>query len=93
MSESTDAVAGRIPRFSSYEEEAAFWDTHDTTEFEGEFQSVEVRFARSLSQTLNIRLDATTLNLLREEAHRKGVGPTTLARMWILEHLSASHAS
>ena len=24
----------RIPRFASYEEEADFWDTHDTTDYD-----------------------------------------------------------
>lgn len=76
-----------IPQFASYEEEAAFWDTHDTTDYEEEFRPVEVRFAKNLSETLNIRLDRETLASLRDEARQKGVGPTTLARMWILEHL------
>ncbi len=77
----------RIPAFASYEEEAVFWDTHDTVEFEDEFRPVQVRFARNLSETLNIRLDRETLSALRQQAKEKGVGPTTLARMWILEHL------
>lgn len=35
----------RIPRFKSIEEEAAFWDSHDSTEFEDEFVEVDaVRF-------------------------------------------------
>jgi predicted DNA binding CopG/RHH family protein len=77
----------RIPRFSSRDEEAAFWDTHDTTEYEGEFTPVKARFARNLSQPLTIRLDPETLAELRERAHQKGIGPTTLARMWLLERL------
>jgi len=77
----------RIPHFASYEEEADFWDTHDTTDYEDEFRPVRVRFAKHLSQTLNIRLDTDTLHALRAEANQKGVGPTTLARMWIIEHL------
>jgi hypothetical protein len=32
----------KIPEFKSIAEEAAFWDTHDTTEFEDEFEDVEV---------------------------------------------------
>jgi CopG antitoxin of type II toxin-antitoxin system len=75
------------PTFSSREEEAAFWDTHDTTDFEHEFTDVKVRFAKNLSQPLSIRLDPKTLEELRQQAHEKGIGPTTLARMWILERL------
>jgi hypothetical protein len=40
----------RIPKFASIEEEAVFWDTHDTTEFEDEFEEVEVVFADPLIQ-------------------------------------------
>lgn len=42
----------RIPEFSSLEEEAQFWDTHDITEFEDEFHPVQVRFAKKLSKAL-----------------------------------------
>ena len=77
----------RIPRFRSEAEEARFWDTHDTTEFEGEFKPAKVRFAKNLSEGITVRLDPDTLTTLRERAREKGVGPTTLARMWILEHL------
>ncbi len=39
-----------IPDFSSIEEEAAFWDTHDTTGFEDEFHQITVRFDKHLSE-------------------------------------------
>lgn len=78
---------GRIPEFKSLEEEAEFWDTHDTTDYEDEFRPVRVRFAKNLSQPISIRLDSETLTELRFRAREMGIGPTTLARMWILEHL------
>jgi CopG antitoxin of type II toxin-antitoxin system len=37
---------GAIPAFNNIEEEAEFWDTHDTTEFEDEFKPVKVHFAK-----------------------------------------------
>ena len=77
----------RVPEFKSKAEEAEFWDTHDFTEYAGEFRPVRVRFAKNLSQGITIRLDPETLTVLRSQAHEKGMGPTTLARMWILEHL------
>jgi predicted DNA binding CopG/RHH family protein len=77
----------QIPTFSSRDEEAAFWDTHDTADYEHVFKPVKVRFAKNLSQPLTIRLDPETLAELREQAHEKGIGPTTLARMWLLERL------
>jgi predicted DNA binding CopG/RHH family protein len=89
MTTSEKPTKSRIPEFASIEEEAEFWDTHSTTEFEDEFRPVKVRFAKNLSEGITIRLDPVTLVKLRELAHKKGIGPTTLARMWILERLSA----
>lgn len=77
----------QIPQFQSYEEEAKFWDTHDFTEFADELRPVKARFAKNLTATLNIRLDQATLERLRRQARQRGVGPTTLARMWLLEQL------
>ena len=79
----------RIPAFTSREAEAEFWDTHDTADFEDEFRPANVRFARNLSQGITVRFTAETLETLRATAQKKGIGPTTLARMWILERLEA----
>ena len=40
----------RVPRFKSYEEEAAFWDAHSPEDFPEEFADVEVEFASSLAK-------------------------------------------
>jgi predicted DNA binding CopG/RHH family protein len=79
----------QIPKFRSREEEANFWDTHDLADYWDEFQPVRVRFAKklSLSQGITIRLDPKTLSALRSRAEKDGIGPTTLARMWIMERL------
>ena len=81
----------RIPEFTSIEEEAAFWDTHSTTDYEDEFKPVRVRFAKRLSLGLTIRLDPDTLEKVRAEAHERGIGATTLIRMWVLEHVKGHH--
>jgi predicted DNA binding CopG/RHH family protein len=77
----------RIPEFNSREEEAEWFDTHDMADYQDEFQTVKARFAKHLSEELNIRLDKETLATLRIKAHQQGIGPTTLARMWIIDHL------
>jgi hypothetical protein len=81
-----------IPEFANREEEARFWDTHDLADYWDEFQPVKVRFAKNLSEGLHIRLDPETMNQLRSEAAHKGIGPTTLARMWIKERLQGKRA-
>lgn len=68
---------------------AAWFDTHDTADYEHEFKPAKVRFAKNLSQPLTVRLDPDTLAELRSRAREQGVGPTTLVRMWVLEHLRA----
>jgi predicted DNA binding CopG/RHH family protein len=77
----------RIPEFASLEEEAAFWDTHSTADYEAECTPVRVRFGKRLSSGVTIRLDPDTLQQLRTMAQEKGIGPTTLIRMWVLERL------
>lgn len=83
----------RIPEFASIEEEAAFWDTHSTADYEAEFKPIRVRFAKRLSTGVTIRLDAETLQKLRTLAREKGIGPTTLIRMWVLERLRPQERS
>ena len=79
--------ATRIPEFASREEEAQWWDTHDITDYLDELRPARARFAKNLSEGITIRLDPETLSELRSRAQEKGIGPTTLARMWILEPL------
>jgi hypothetical protein len=77
----------KVPRLKNLDEEAEFWETHDTTEFEDEFEEVQVKVARPLNHILAVRLDARTIDRLAEVGRAKGLGPSTLARMWLLERL------
>lgn len=86
---SENQTRSRIPTFKSRQEEAEFWDTHDTADFEDEFERTNARFAKNLSKGITVRFTAETLDTLRAMATKKGIGPTTLARMWILERLEA----
>ena len=82
-------ATSRIPQFNSREEEAAWWDSHDITDYLDELKPVRVRFARNLSEGLTVHLDPETMRALREQARRQGLGPTTLIRMWVMERLRA----
>lgn len=77
----------RIPKFKSYEEEANWWDTHDTTEFEDEFKPVKLEFVKPLEHILGVRMDSKTLTQLTELGSEIGIGPSTLVRMWVMEKL------
>jgi hypothetical protein len=48
---------------------------------------VRVRVKKPLDKVIPVRLPADKWEQIREEARELGVGPTTLARMWILERL------
>jgi hypothetical protein len=50
-----------------------------------EVARVEVK--KRLDKVIPVRLPADKWEQIREEARELGIGPTTLARMWILEHL------
>ena len=45
----TSKPTSRIPAFTSREEEAAWWDSHDLADYQDEFETVEARFAEHLS--------------------------------------------
>src|SRR3954469_1255001 len=79
-----------IPDFRSREEEAAFWDTHDFTEFLDETRPVKLRVAKNLSEGLTVRLDRRDREELERRATEQGIGPSTLVRMWIKDRLRQS---
>lgn len=55
------------------------WDSYSPLDYPDDFTEAEV----------TIKLSEETIEQLRELAQDKGIGPTTLARMWIPEHLKA----
>jgi predicted DNA binding CopG/RHH family protein len=86
----------RIPEFASREEEAEWFDTHDLGDYLDEFEVVDsrdVRVASNLSTGITVRLTPALLRQLRRTARAKGIGPSTLARMWIVEHLRESEGN
>lgn len=76
-----------IPKFKSYGEEANFWDTHSPLDY-GYWKEVKMHFAKPLQHILGIRFDSETLHELDKKARAMGVGPSTLARMWVMEKLN-----
>ncbi len=82
----------RIPDFSSIEEEAEFWDTHDTTDFEEEFHPVAVHFDNHLSEyqpskKLEVSFDAETDDKLTTLAHEQGIKKSTLVQLVVENYL------
>ena len=60
-------------------EQGNAWDESDDV--------VQLELKKPLDKVIPVRLSGDKWEELRREARELGVGPTTLARMWILERL------
>ncbi len=72
--------------FKDRDKEAKFWEENYRETWKTG-KPIKVRFAKNLSMTLNIRLDPSTLHTVKNQARKKGLGPTQLIRMWIMEKI------
>ncbi len=73
-----------ISVFKDREKEAKFWEENFDKVWR---QPVKVKFAKNLSTSLNIRLDPVVLGHIRKQARARGLGPTQLIRMWVMERI------
>ena len=60
-------------------EQGNAWDKGDKV--------VQIEVKKPLDKVIPVRLSSDKWEELRKEARELGIGPSTLARMWILEHL------
>jgi len=77
-----------IPRFASVEEEARFWQVHSPLDHRGAFREETLESSGHLETLLTVRFDRATVALLRRLARAKGIGTTTLLRLWTIERLT-----
>jgi predicted DNA binding CopG/RHH family protein len=76
----------KIPKFKNVKEERAFWDSHDSTDYLGDFKETkDVVFVRPKKQVISLRLEPQVINKLRKLAEKEGLPPTTYARMLIMQ--------
>lgn len=76
--------------FKDRDKEAKFWEENYRETWKTG-KPINVRFAKNLSMTLNIRLDPGTLDNVKNQARKKGLGPTQLIRMWIMEKMEGKN--
>ncbi len=88
LQESKGAMS-KLPVFATEQEEAEFWDTHDSTEFLDETEVVETHFvdARLPKKQISIRLEPSAIEQIKKVARSKGIGYQTLIRMWVMEQI------
>jgi hypothetical protein len=75
-----------VAPFKTMEEERAYWSTHSVVDDLPADAVITVKRANK-TETLSVRLDPQDMAALRRQADEQGIGPTTLARMWVREHL------
>jgi hypothetical protein len=74
-------------RFTTIEEAAEFWDTHDSADYEEYMRDVECR-VNIKRRTYMISLDSDLYRKLRLIAKERGVKPETLVNLWLQEKAS-----
>ena len=85
----------KVPVFSSEQEEAEFWDTHDSTDFFEDTKEVNKRLSgpRPRKTLISLRLDQETIDGLKALASEQGLGYQTLLRTWVRERLMSEMGS
>ncbi len=73
--------------FTSREEVAEFWDTHDITDYLDELKPVKLEFASQLSHDVIVRFDSDEFRKICKTASSYGISPITLIHSWVLERL------
>lgn len=74
-----------VSKMADIDKEVERIEQGDAWEESDEVVRVEVK--RPLDKVIPVRLPSDKWEQIRQEARELGVGPTTLARMWILERL------
>ena len=76
----------KIPPFKNLAEAAAFWDTHDSTPFLGEFTPAHLKFPKP--KHLLITLKPRQMSTLRHLAEKIGKPSDKLVEEWVIEKLA-----
>jgi predicted DNA binding CopG/RHH family protein len=85
-----DMSRQKIPQSDSIQELAAFWDTHDLTEFEGELEVVGGTMFERQAELVAVPLRPAEVEAVKRIADSKGIGYDALIREWVIEKLHTS---
>ena len=72
--------------FSTYEEAAEFWDTHDTTDYPDSFETVAVQ-SELKRRRYEVEIDEELMNVLAALAHKRGVPVSDLVSGMLREKI------
>ena len=79
--------------FASYEDAAAFWDTHDTTDYPDAFQTVEVEEVALRQRRYEVEIDEDVLRVLQEQARQRDLPVSRLASDLLRQQLLPTSTS
>jgi hypothetical protein len=77
----------KIPETDSIRELAAFWDSHDVTEFPNELVEVAAPVFVHGNMSVMVPLSSEELESVREMAQSSGLDEAELIRSWVQEKL------
>lgn len=80
-----------IPKFSTLEEEQAFWESNDSTEFLDweKAQLVKLPNLKKSTKTISLRLPADMLESLKIRANAMDIPYQSLIKMFLQKELSS----
>lgn len=88
----------KVPEFKTEEEEARFWDEHDSTEYFDDFEPVDIKVSpeleneiidkRELKKPVTLRLEPSQIDAVKKNAYKKGLPYQTLIRMWVVKEIN-----
>ena len=76
-----------IPSFNTIDDARRFWEEKSPADFDDQMVNAEGVFEKQETNVVSIRLDSFDLEKIKKLAKSKGLGHTTLIRMWIKERL------
>ena len=80
----------KIPEFKTIKEEAAFWDTHDVTDYIEEMDLVTGAYlpqAGERKTVMTIRIAPSLKERVEQVARSYDISTSSLVRMWIVDEL------
>jgi CopG antitoxin of type II toxin-antitoxin system len=79
--------------FATYEDAAAFWDTHDTTDYPDAFQTVDVEEVALRQRRYEVEIDEDVVRMLQEQARKRALPISRLASDLLRQQLLPASTS
>jgi len=80
--------ADPIPeQFTTFDDLANFWETHDLTDYEDQLEEVKYKIAPAPTRQFILTLSDELTKTLRKAVQREGVSMQTLINLWVRERL------